>query len=307
MANCSNCGNPLESEDKFCGTCGAPVSSNTPPSESTTPPPPPPVPSKPSGGGFSFSNLTSNQIGLIVVGAIAAVAAIFFLTRSDDDGIASDITVDVSVTEATEPPRTDSGFSETARSLYLEGCESESPIPGFCECTIREFEQRWTEAEFLAIAMEENPPPEFFEIAASCLGDDVPDDTPQPTTGPVAGTDTSVFELNVGDCFDDEETGSIGSVPIVDCAQPHDNEIYFAFAMTEPAYPGREATSQIAGDGCLAEFEAFVGIAYPDSALEIYPIYPSEGSWSQGDRVVYCALYALDLSKLEGSMEGSRR
>ena len=44
-----------------------------------------------------------------------------------------------------------------------------------------------------------------------------------------------------------------------------------------------------------------------DSELDLFPITPTSESWAEGDRVVYCALYALDLSKLTGSMEGSRR
>ena len=60
-------------------------------------------------------------------------------------------------------------------------------------------------------------------------------------------------------------------------------------------------------DRCIAEFADFVGLGYPDSDLDVFPITPTAESWADGDRVVLCALFALDLSKLTGSMEGSRR
>ena len=123
------------------------------------------------------------------------------------------------------------------------------------------------------------------------------------------GDDTSVFNLSVGDCFnDDPEAGDVVSdVATVDCATPHDNEIYFEFSMTDSAFPGRDATVESAGQRCLAEFQGFVGMPYDQSDLEIFPITPTAESWDQGDRVVYCVLYALDLSKLTGTMEGANR
>lgn len=123
------------------------------------------------------------------------------------------------------------------------------------------------------------------------------------------GDDTSVFSLEVGDCFDDpaDQADVVSSVATVDCAEPHDNEIYYEFSMTESVFPGREATVEAAGLRCLEQFEGFVGKSYETSDLEIYPVTPTSESWDQGDRVVYCALYALDLSKLTGSMRGANR
>jgi hypothetical protein len=123
------------------------------------------------------------------------------------------------------------------------------------------------------------------------------------------GDDTSVFNLEVGDCFNDDPAASetVSDVATVDCAEPHDNEIYFQFSMTESSFPGREATIESAGNRCLGEFDAFVGKSYETSDLEIFPITPTAESWEQGDRVVYCAIYALDLSKLTGTMRGANR
>ncbi len=121
--------------------------------------------------------------------------------------------------------------------------------------------------------------------------------------------DNSVFDLKVGDCFnDDPDAGdAVSSVATVDCSQPHDNEVYFEFSMTDAAFPGREATTQAAAERCVSEFQGFVGLSYPESNLDIFPITPTLESWAEGDRVVYCVLYALDLSKLTGTMRGANR
>src|SRR3990172_11626 len=68
-----------------------------------------------------------------------------------------------------------------------------------------------------------------------------------------------------------------------------------------------QATMAGGGERCVGEFEGFVGLSYEQSDLDLFPITPTAESWAQGDRVVYCALYALDLSKLTGSMLGAAR
>jgi hypothetical protein len=122
--------------------------------------------------------------------------------------------------------------------------------------------------------------------------------------------ETSVFDLSVGDCFNDQEDLTVievTSVDTVDCAEPHDNEIYYEYSMTDAVFPGNDAAMDSGALRCLEEFDAFVGIAWDVSALELFPITPTSVSWDEGDRVVYCAIYALDLSKLEGTVRGSRR
>ena len=124
------------------------------------------------------------------------------------------------------------------------------------------------------------------------------------------GDDTSVFELGVGDCFNDQEDltqTEVSNVETVDCSEPHDNEIYYEYSMTEAIFPGNASALETSSLRCLDQFDAFVGADYLDSDLDLFPITPTAQSWAEGDRVVYCALYALDLSRLTGSMRGSRR
>lgn len=128
--------------------------------------------------------------------------------------------------------------------------------------------------------------------------------------GAACSSGTSVFDLEVGDCFNDQadltET-QVSDVDSVSCLEPHDNEVYFEYSMTDAVFPGESAALEAAAFRCVDEFDAFVGIGYLDSELDIFPITPTARSWEEGDRVVYCAIYALDLSKLEGSMRGIRR
>ena len=125
-----------------------------------------------------------------------------------------------------------------------------------------------------------------------------------------SSSDTSVFDLGVGDCFNDQAdlgVSEVSSVATVDCAEPHDNEIYFEYSMTDAVFPGNVAATESALTRCLDEFDAFVGVDFADSDLDLFPITPTSISWAEGDRVVYCAVYAFDLSKLEGTVGGSRR
>ncbi len=124
----------------------------------------------------------------------------------------------------------------------------------------------------------------------------------------VAACGGDVFTLEVGTCFDDTDETEVSSVPEVDCSEAHDNEVFAVFDYTESeTFPGSSAMNDAAQELCVAEFEAYVGLSYQESALEVFPITPTQGSWDNGDREIICALYNLDLSKLTASMEGSAR
>lgn len=113
-------------------------------------------------------------------------------------------------------------------------------------------------------------------------------------------------------CFDDTETEAeaqqVSSVPEVDCSEPHDNEVFALIDYEADVYPGQDEINVIGEELCIEQFEAYVGLSYPESDLDVFPITPSEGSWNQdNDREIVCALYALDFSKLTGSMRGTAR
>lgn len=132
-------------------------------------------------------------------------------------------------------------------------------------------------------------------------------------TGPAAGDELpiSVFELELGTCFDDpafaaDEASSIGETTAVQCFDPHDAEVYAIVAFPETAaedYPGEEDVQDYAEGECFDRFEDFVGIPYADSRLDIATIWPTEPSWEEGDREATCVVFDITHLKLEGTMD----
>src|SRR5215510_8685518 len=107
----------------------------------------------------------------------------------------------------------------------------------------------------------------------------------------VAEGGVDAFQVRVGDCFDDGSTfddENVNSVPGVPCSDPHDNEVYAVFDVAMTTFPG-DAMSDMAHEGCLQRFEAFVGTDYESSSLDIATLYPSAESWRENDREVVCA------------------
>jgi hypothetical protein len=126
----------------------------------------------------------------------------------------------------------------------------------------------------------------------------------------LAACSGNVFELAVGDCFDDGdlslgELEEVGEVPLVECSEPHDNEVYAIVAVDGEVFPGEQAIQTQADESCLDAFDPFVGLDYESSALDFGWLVPTADSWELGDRVVACFVYRLDLEKVSGTLQGS--
>lgn len=122
-----------------------------------------------------------------------------------------------------------------------------------------------------------------------------------------ACTEGNVFDLAVGDCFDDPSNlQEVTDVPIVECSSPHDNEVYLNHTIAEVSvYPGEAQMGEMANEVCLDSFQPFVGRSYQSSDLDFGWLTPTSESWRQGDRVITCFLYDFDYEKLTGSMQGT--
>lgn len=120
---------------------------------------------------------------------------------------------------------------------------------------------------------------------------------------------TSVFEIEEGDCFDDvTDFSEVSRLPVVDCDEPHDNEVYAVVDyLVTTAYPGVDTLRDFAEEECLPRFEEFIGFDYFESELDFSAFWPSEESWETGDREVICFAYELDFSKITGTLEGAAR
>lgn len=73
--------------------------------------------------------------------------------------------------------------------------------------------------------------------------------------------DASVFEIQVGDCYnfpDDSATSSeVETLSAVPCADPHQAEAYHEVELEGDEFPGTPAVEEQADAECLAEFETF--------------------------------------------------
>jgi hypothetical protein len=120
--------------------------------------------------------------------------------------------------------------------------------------------------------------------------------------------DVNVFELGVGDCLADftdaTEWSSIEASP---CSEPHSDEIYATGEIPDSdEYPGRTAVESAAQDICLSHYEAFVGLPYDDSVLDIGYLAPTKDSWAEDDRAVLCTIFD-PLEEVTGSLRGAER
>lgn len=123
------------------------------------------------------------------------------------------------------------------------------------------------------------------------------------------GGESDVFTLKVGDCLNDgAESGDVSTVPIVDCKEPHDSEIFASIKMDDGDYPGESEAASFADEECYDEFEDFVGLSYDESIYSYFTYYPTQQSWDVGDREVLCSVTNIDENgdtvKIEGSLEG---
>ena len=59
---------------------------------------------------------------------------------------------------------------------------------------------------------------------------------------------SNVFDLSVGDCFDDPDNfAEVSNVPMVDCSEPHHNEVYYLQDLPDGDFPG---DSSVENSGC---------------------------------------------------------
>ncbi|MGH2462119.1 MAG: septum formation family protein [Candidatus Limnocylindria bacterium] len=122
-----------------------------------------------------------------------------------------------------------------------------------------------------------------------------------------AGT-LSVFDLQVGDCFD-AEMGEISEVQAIPCAEPHVYEVYSVVEYPAGELPSAidENYTQWEMDTCVGRFEDYVGIDFDFSDFYFSTLTPSDQSWAEGDRALMCFLHNSTESPLTGSAQGSAR
>lgn len=147
---------------------------------------------------------------------------------------------------------------------------------------------------------------------------------PTTTTAPPAGTAgtattvaaaTPVTDLVAGDCvngsaFSADSTGETTEAQVTDCTASHDGEVVGVITYTEgpeAAYPGEDQVAAYAEQQCAIAFEAYVGVAYGSSPLSMVSLWPTEDSWSSGDREAVCVAFdpAAPLTAPVGNAAGA--
>lgn len=117
----------------------------------------------------------------------------------------------------------------------------------------------------------------------------------------------------VGDCLNVSELGvEVQEFPTVPCEEPHEAEVYSVFDLTFEGDYDEQAVVTETDEACTEQFEAFVGIEWLESELDVYYFYPQSEGWSGGDREAICAVYAPnwetgEILEVEGTLEGAAR
>jgi len=159
-------------------------------------------------------------------------------------------------------------------------------------------------------------------IFVACSGDDDKAST-SPTTStststtaapgvPDGAVATPMKGLTVGQCFVipiDDAPADGRAVWVVDCSQPHTHEIYDIVDYAGPTvkgdeYPGVAAVQAWSEQSCHERFEAFAGIPWTRSSLEIQVWWPSTESWPDDDRSVICTAFPQSEERVTGSQRG---
>ena len=92
-----------------------------------------------------------------------------------------------------------------------------------------------------------------------------PPATDSETGEEIEQTDTDVFSLTVGQCLNDTSGTEVSEVPIVDCADEHDFEVYADFEIDGDEFPGDFGVAVGAAE--LADRLAIPGQAEPGEAI----------------------------------------
>ena len=135
-------------------------------------------------------------------------------------------------------------------------------------------------------------------------------------TDRLEGLIVNPYDLDVGQCFNSYLT-ALGDnefqelTTMVDCAGPHDGEVYFQIfhpALFGEPYPGTEEMESWAQQHCYEQFAGFVGQEYELSELDIGMLLPTSETWTDPigrHREVTCYLEAWRGGRLLGSMRFS--
>lgn len=118
-----------------------------------------------------------------------------------------------------------------------------------------------------------------------------------------------ILQLEVGTCLMDISTPlgqDLTEIPTIDCAVPHESEVFAEVTLEGTGFPGVDRVSEAAVASCMREFAQFVGVDHSASTLDFAYYYPTPSSWAVGDRSVFCVVFEPG-GLTQGTLEGTRR
>jgi hypothetical protein len=135
-----------------------------------------------------------------------------------------------------------------------------------------------------------------------------PAETTTTTEAPLsAGKQFSIYLPTVGHCFDVRTTDKGPTVYLdLDCALPHQNEVFATVDVPGKDWPGAPALESFAKNTCPASWEAYVGKPYATSSYEIGYLLPQESAWGNGvHHVIGCLVVPSGAPRTAGSARGT--
>lgn len=133
-----------------------------------------------------------------------------------------------------------------------------------------------------------------------------------------SGAPVNPFDLRAGQCFnevswiDAEEERRINITARIDCAEPHDREVYFEEEFPAPngaPFPGEVKMTEWSTELCYQAFVDFVGVEYELSRFDIDFLQPTEATFEHPvgrHRRVTCSLYDTSDEPMIGSARDSQ-
>jgi hypothetical protein len=142
-------------------------------------------------------------------------------------------------------------------------------------------------------------------LAVACSGDDgdgsgEAEAAPSTTAAPAP---TSLYDLEVGDCFSGLDPVQDLRIRIVECARRHQAEVYGVVELQARRYPGEDVLRRRAATDCVQDFVGYTGEPVgPDTALAFTEVVPTLESFTTGDRRALCVALGRDGAPLRATI-----
>jgi putative regulator of septum formation len=119
----------------------------------------------------------------------------------------------------------------------------------------------------------------------------------------------AITDLRVGDCFNvrDHDAQEVDEVDGKLCDEPHEYELIFIGDLPDGDFPTDQATTDYFLASCMPAFEAYVGVSFSESKLDLFPFTPTSDGWASGDHTMQCVLFDPADNELTSSLRGVAR